>query len=51
MAGRPKTADLLRTFVELFANKKLPKPLGEVPLDRHNDPLSHARTHGKGPLE
>jgi hypothetical protein len=27
MAGRPKTCELLRTFTELFANGKLPKPL------------------------
>jgi hypothetical protein len=27
IGNRPKTADLLRTFVELFANGKLPKPL------------------------
>ena len=27
MANRPRTADLLRTFVELFANGKLPKAL------------------------
>ena len=27
MANRPKTADMLRKFVELFANGKLPKPL------------------------
>jgi hypothetical protein len=27
MAGRPSTADLLRRFVELFANGSLPKPL------------------------
>jgi len=27
MANRPKTADLLRKFVELFSNGKLPKPL------------------------
>jgi hypothetical protein len=27
MAGRPKTADLMLTFVELFVNGKIPKPL------------------------
>ncbi len=27
MANRPRTADLLRKFVELFVNGKLPKPL------------------------
>ncbi len=27
MASRPKNAELLRTFVEMFANGKLPKPL------------------------
>ena len=27
MANRPKTADLPKKFVELFANGKLPKPL------------------------
>ncbi len=27
MANRPKTANLLRSFVEIFVNGKLPKPL------------------------
>jgi hypothetical protein len=43
MANRPKSADMLRKFVELFANGKLPKPLWKFLSTTGYDLLPQAR--------